>query len=452
MKRIHVMAACLAAMLVLPGYQPAGLMPPELKAAMMQTGGNDAMNRFAERYVRLVLALGRHDADYVDAFYGPAEWRKEAEAAKRPLADIRKDADALQTALAAVAPPGTADELARLRYAYLTRQLESLRSRTSMLSGTRMKFDEESKALYDAVAPTHSATDFTKVLNELEAKLPGAGTVLEKYDAYRNRFVIPKNRLDATFKAAIDGCRGRTLEHIALPPGESFTVEYVTNKSWSGYNWYQGSYRSLIQVNTDLPIYADRAIDLACHEGYPGHHVYNVLLEKNFVRDRGWVEFSVYALFSPQSLIAEGTANFGIDVAFPREARLDFEQKVIFPAAGLNPADAERYYEILDLVNQLSYAGNEAARRYLNGEIDARAAAEWLERYGLYSRPRAEQRVRFIDQYRSYVINYNLGKDMVAAHVEALGGTPDNPMRRWQEFARLISSPRLPSGLTRRSQ
>ena len=73
----------------------------------------------------------------------------------------------------------------------------------------------------------------------------------------------------------------------------------------------------MIQVNTDLPIFVDRAIDLACHEGYPGHHVYNVLLEKALVRDRGWPEYQVYALFSPQSLIAEGTANYGIEVAFP---------------------------------------------------------------------------------------------------------------------------------------
>ena len=237
------------------------------------------------------------------------------------------------------------------------------------------------------------------------------------YDAFRNRYVIPPARLDATFRAAIDGCRSRALQHVQLPPEETFTVEYVTGKSWSGYNWYQGGYRSVIQVNTDLPIYVDRAIDLACHEGYPGHHVYNVLLEKHLVRDRGWVEFSVSALFSPQSLIAEGTANFGIDVAFPRAERLDFERRVIFPAAGLNADEAERYYEILALVERLPYAGNEAARRYLNGEFDRRAAEGWLERYGLYSRPRAEQRLRFIDQYRSYVINYNLGKDMVAAYV-----------------------------------
>ena len=407
------------------------------------------MNTLGERYVRLVLAMGQHDADYVDAYYGPPEWRAEAEKQKRPLAEISADAEALTGDIAAAAPATNADELTRLRHDYLARQLEALRARAAMLAGTRLSFDEESRALYDAVAPTHTEAEFASVLAALDAKLPGAGPLVDRYDEFRRAFIIPPDRLDAVFTAAIDGCRTRTLQHIQLPPGETFTVEYVTGKSWSGYNWYQGNYRSLSQVNTDLPIYVDRAIDLACHEGYPGHHVYNVLLEKNLVRDRGWVEFSVYPLFSPQSLIAEGTANFGIDVAFPRAERLEFERAVVFPAAQLKSETAVQYYEVLALVDRLSYAGNEAARRYLNGQIDARGAADWLERYGLYARPRADQRVRFIDQYRSYVINYNLGKDMVAAHVEARGGTPDNPAKRWEEFEALISSPRLPSGLTR---
>ena len=406
------------------------------------------MNALAERYVHLVLALGQHDPDYVDAFYGPPEWRKEAEATKVPLSDIDAGARALAEALAAAAPPPDAEELVRLRHQYLTRQLEAVRARLSMLSGTKLSFDEESKALYDAVAPRHTPQEFEAVLKALDARLPGDGPLLARYDTFRSRFVIPRARLDATFKAAIDGCRERTLQHITLPEGESFTVEYVTNKSWSGYNWYQGNYRSLIQVNTDLPIYADRAVDLACHEGYPGHHVYNVLLEKNLVRDRGWIEYSVYPLFSPQSLIAEGTANYGIEVAFPAEERIAFEREVIFPAAGLDPAGVEDYYGVLALVEQLSYAGNEAARRYLNGEIDAAGAADWLERYAMYTRPRAEQRIRFIDQYRSYVINYNLGKDMVARYIERQGGDADDPERRWDAFEQLLSSPRLPSSLT----
>jgi hypothetical protein len=232
---------------------------------------------------------------------------------------------------------------------------------------------------------------------------------------------------------------------MTLPPGESFTVEYVTNKSWSGYNWYKGHYRSLIQVNTDLPIYIDRAIDLACHEGYPGHHVYNSLLEKNLVRGREWQEYTVYPLFSPQSLIAEGSANYGIDIAFPRNERAEWEKAHLFPLAGLDPSKAEKYYRVHELVAKLAYAGNEAARRYLNGEITADEAAKWLEKYALSGTPRARQRIKFFDQYRSYVINYNLGKDLVRQYVERHAGS--NPEKRWRVFGELLSSPRLPSDL-----
>jgi hypothetical protein len=174
---------------------------------------------------------------------------------------------------------------------------------------------------------------------------------------------------------------------------------------------------------------------------------YNALLEKHLVRDRGWVEFSIYPLFSPQSLIAEGTANFGSEVAFPGKDRVEFERATLFPAAGLDPSRASEYYEVQALVDQLSYAGNEAARRYLNKQIDASQAAAWLERYALMQHERAVQRVRFFDQYRSYVINYNLGKDMVRRFIESRGGTAEAPGKRWAEFEGLLSSPRLPSGL-----
>ena len=403
------------------------------------------MDAVAERYVKLVLVVGQHDADYVDAYYGPAEWRTETETGKRTLDEISTEASTLRTKIAALAPGN--EEIERLRHEYLERQLSSLLARTRMLRGERLSFDEESKALYDAVAPTHPESHFEQILARLEKRFPGEGPLVTRYDAWRRPFVIAKEKLDSVFQTAIEACRERTSVHLALPSEESFKVEYVTNKSWSGYNWYQGRYRSLIQVNTDLPVYIDRAIDLACHEGYPGHHVYNVLLEKHLVRDRGWVEFSVYPLFSPQSLIAEGTANYGIEVAFPGEQRVAFERSVLFPAAGLDPARAAEYYEVIELLEELSYAGNEAARRYLNGQIDATAAAQWLERYALMPPDRAKQRVRFFDQYRSYVINYNLGKDMVRRYIESRGGTADNPGTRWQEFEGLLSSPRLPSGL-----
>ena len=316
-----------------------------------------------------------------------------------------------------------------------------------MLSGKKLSFDEESKALYDAVAPVQDAAHFQGILDRLETAIPGEGPIAQRIETFRQGFVIPRDRLDAVFTAAIAECRRRTAEHAELPAGESFTVEYVTGKSWSGYNWYKGGFHSLIQVNTDLPIFVDRAIDLACHEGYPGHHVYNMLLEKNLVKDRGWIEFTVYPLFSPQSLIAEGTANFGIEVAFPGEERTAFEREKLYPLAGLDPSTAKRYEEVQKLLQGLSYAGNQAARKYLNGEISRQDAEAWLVRYALMSPDRAAQRVRFMDQYRSYVINYNLGLDLVRRYIESRGGTADQPEKRWEEFAKLLSSPRLPSGL-----
>ena len=405
----------------------------------------DSMDGIAERYVKLVLALGQHDPDYVDAYYGPAEWKTEAEAKKIGLDEIARSAADLSAALATQSRP--ADEMAALRLQYLQRQLAALAARVRMLKGERLSFDDESKALYDAVAPTLPESHFQEILDRLEKRFPGNGPLVQRYDAFRSAFVIPRPKLDAVFQRAIEACREKTRAHVTLPDGERFTVEYVTNKSWSGYNWYQGGFRSLIQVNTDLPIYIDRAIDLACHEGYPGHHVYNVLLEKNLVKDRGWKEFTVYPLFSPQSLIAEGTANFGIEVAFPGKDRVEFERTVLFPLAGLDPARAAEYYEVQALVDQLAYAGNEAARRYINKQIDAAQATAWLERYALMPHDRAAQRVRFFDQYRSYVINYNLGKDLIRRYIESRGGTATEPARRWQEFERLLSSPRLPSGL-----
>jgi hypothetical protein len=448
--KIVSLAACsiVAAATLLSGTSAPGQTATGAKSSAMDT--------IAEQYVKLVLALGQHDKDYVDAYYGPPEWKQDAAGAKVDLDTIASRARALATEVgrqsSSTQSPsrsgnGQDDEMMRLRVQYLERQLSALSARVRMLKGERLSFDDESQALYDAVAPTFPESHFQQILDRLEKRFPGSGPLAERYDAFRRSFVIPREKLDPVFQRAIQTCRERTLQHITLPPEEKFAVEYVTNKSWSGYNWYQGGYRSLIQVNTDLPIFIDRAIDLACHEGYPGHHVYNALLEKHLVKDRGWMEFTVYPLFSPQSLIAEGTANFGIDVAFPGKDRVEFERTVLFPAAGLDASRAAEYYDVQALVDQLSYAGNEAARRYINKQIDAAQAAAWLERYALTQHDRARQRVRFFDQYRSYVINYNLGKDMVSRYIESRGGTADAPAKRWAEFERLMSSPRLPSGL-----
>src|SRR5258705_515502 len=102
------------------------------KPSPRQTPQAPSMKDIAERYVKLVLALGQHDADYVDAFYGPAEWKAEAERQKQPLAGIGAEADLLIAAIPALSEAESRDELVVLRRDYLKRQLEALRARVRM--------------------------------------------------------------------------------------------------------------------------------------------------------------------------------------------------------------------------------------------------------------------------------------------------------------------------------
>jgi hypothetical protein len=413
------------------------------RAPAMTAPATSPLDACAERYVKLVLALGRHDADYVDAYYGPPAWAEEAKATTVPLEELASRSAALVSELGAAPVPS--DALLAMRRNYLLRQASSLAARVRMLRGEKLSFDEESEALYNARAPVNTEAHFEQLQAELDRLLPGPGPLADRVESFRKEFIIPKEKLDVVFRTTIDEARRRTLAHISLPANEGFRIEFVTGKTWGGYNWYEGNAQSLIQVNTDLPIFIARAIDLAAHEGYPGHHVYNVLLEQHMVRERGWVEFTVYPLFSPQSLIAEGSANYGIDVAFPDAPK--YLREVLFPLAGLDPQRVDLYVKVEKLALQLNYAENEASRRYLDGHLTRDQASAWLARYRLMSPQRADKYMTNVDAVRSYIINYSLGRDMVADFIERQGGTEGAPDRRWQLFQELISSPRLPGDL-----
>ena len=400
------------------------------------------IDTLAREYLVLELSVGQHDPGHVDAYFGPQDLADEAREAALSLGEASEMATLLASRLAAAR--ATVDNRQQIRIDGLLARLQAMQARILLNQGQTLPFDEESQQLFGTEAPNHDDAYFDAILADIDRLLPGDEALGLRVENFRNRFAIPPDRLADVFDAAIAECRRRTLEFIELPDNESFSLEYVTDKPWSGYNWYQGNAQSLIQINTDLPIFISRAVDLGCHEGYPGHHTYNALLEKNLVNDLGWIEFSLYPLFSPQSLIAEGSGNYGINLAFPDEQRVAFEKNVLFPLAGLDADEADRYYQLSALLARLNYAGNEAARDYLNGDISREEAVDWLMRYSLSGRERARQRTDFFETYRSYVINYNLGKDMVRDYVER---DTQSAEQRWQKFEQMLSTPVLPADL-----
>ena len=402
------------------------------------------VDAIARDYVLLSLEIGEKEEGYIDAYYGPAEIqaKAKAEAAKLSLAELAKRTEALRQRVAAI--PAEGDSLDARRIRFLAAQLTAAATRLRMMQGERLSFADEAKGLLGVVPEIKPLSSYDPVLAKIETLVPGTGPLPERMEAFQDRFNIPKERLKPVFDAAIAECKRRTLEHIALPKNESFTMEFVTGKSWSGYNYYKGNAHSLIQVNTDLPIRISRAVDLGCHEGYPGHHVLNALLEEKLTRGKGWIEFSVYPLYSPQSLIAEGSANYGIDLAFPGDDQLKFETATIYPLAGLPTADAANYLALRDAMKELAGARFTIARDYLEGRISRDEAVALGQKYQLQSKERAEKSLDFTDQYRTYVINYGLGQDMVRAYVEAAGS---DPKARWARMEKILSEPTLPSDL-----
>ena len=397
----------------------------------------------AERYVKLSLEAGEREPEYVDAYYGPPEWAAAAKAAPRDLPTLLKDARALKAEVAAIPPMSlTPDE--RRRQASLLGQLTAAETRLAMANGQKFSFAEEARGLFGTAPDLKPLSAYDPVLAEIDRLVPGSGPLDQRVSAYRESLRIPADRLRPVMDAAIAECRRRTMAHIPLPKAENFTLSFVTGKPWSGYNYYKGKSRSLIEVNTDLPTFVDRAVDLGCHEGYPGHHVLNLLLEEKLSNGKGWTEFTVYPLYSPQSLLAEGSANYGIELAFPGDEQAKFEAEVIFPLAGLDPKEAPRLAALNKASRALAGSRFTIARDYLDGRISREEAIALSQKYGLQSRARAEKSIGFTDHYRSYVINYGHGRDLVRTTVEAAG---PSQKARWTRMEQLLSEPTTPADL-----
>jgi hypothetical protein len=393
----------------------------------------DPLDASAEEYVKLVLAIGRHDADYVDAYYGPKAWEEAARKGNPvPLNELLGRARELLARVRVAAPSDRRD--------FLEKQLVSVEAFLRRLSGERLTLADEARLLYDITPPAPRPQELEAAMARLEALLPGEGDLAARLKGFRDRFTVPPDRLPTVADACLAELRRRTSAMVQLPPGESFRISLVAGKPWGAYNWYQGNLSSLIDVNTDLPVNLVSLLSTLAHEGYPGHHTYNALVEQKLVREKGWKEYTVAPLFSPNSVISEGTANAGIELVMTDAERLAFERGVLAPIAGLTGLDFEKAEEVRKAMEQLRYVSGEAARMLLDEEKSETEVLAFLRRYGLEDEARARKSIAFAKTYRAYEYTYTAGEDLVKAY---LGSGPD----RTKRFFDILERPVTPSML-----
>jgi hypothetical protein len=277
-------------------------------------------------------------------------------------------------------------------------------------------FEAEVRLVYGMKLPPRDERRSSEALQTLEKLLPGPGSLTTRVEGFRARFVIPAERRRAVFERALAECRAKTRAKWQLPADEKLNVEWTSDVD-AAWHRYEGHDRSTLRLNPAAVAFVSAALDVACHEGYPGHHAQFVVMQAHAGPGALPVEDTVVLLRSPISMLREGAANYGVELAFPAAERLAFERDVLFPLAGLDPAQAAKYREVAGLVDDLSSNVAPLVRDYRDKRLSAERARRDLESSALVSSP--EALLRFVDRLGAYVLGYTAARDKVRSHVEA---------------------------------
>lgn len=398
---------------------------------------------FDTQFFRLTLELDKHIDGYIDAYGGPAELKTAVSATpKRPPAQLRDDIDKLEAVL-------PLDDPARL--AYLTAVLRAMRCSIQIIAGEKVAYLDEVGRIYDIAPALVDESEFEREHKELDLLLPGSGTIPERMEARRQRYNLPSDKVLPLLELARSETRQRTLAYLknqfdsryTLPENEDVEITLTSDQPWSAYNWYKGNGRSRIEFNTDIPVSALNVLGTFAHEGYPGHHTEGALKEKYLLRERGYAEQAVALLHSPSAVIAEGIATTAVDIIFPNDTQYDWLVEVLLPAAGIKTGETADDMRRLAAAHKYGrHVSGNAAILHHTGKLSADETVEYIQTYGLSSRPRAVQSFRFLTHplFRSYTFTYTQGRALLqqaaAKHnnLEAL-------------FGRLLTEQILPSYL-----
>lgn len=387
----------------------------------------------ATRYVTAGLRLGRHNPDIVDAYYGPPALRERVdEAAIVAPAAIATD---LQSLLGDLDGSAGAD-LDAQRRAWLRAQTLGLLTVAEKLDGADIAYADEVERCYGVRPVAISDDEVGDAHAGLDRALGGDGSLFERIAALRERHVIPVDRLRGVIANLADHLSQRTRDLFGLPEGERVDFDLVTDKPYSGFNFYQGDFVSRVTINTDLPVLSTSIAHLVSHEAYPGHHTEHCHKEAGLYRRRRQIEESIALIGTPSCLMAEGLADLGLEILVGDHPAVAVEQMV---------RDAGAPYEV-EAVAALAHFGEVMARArgtlalelHANGR-DVDEVVAQAERWLVLDHGRAAKTVEFMTDrtWRAYVYCYAEGHRLCRRFV---GGDP-------ARFARLLDEQLTPADL-----
>ena len=400
----------------------------------------------ARDYMLLVLRLDQHLPGTVDGYFGPAALKAQTDMEQlRPPARLAADAFSLRDRLDAEIP----DDAARRHWLEL--QLVALETLARACAGEEIAYVDQVTRCFAFTPSRRPDGRLAAAAAELDALLPGPGALAERMAAEDERWTIPADRLPAVIDALVPRFRSWAAARYPLPPGEDLRVSLVRNQPWSGYNWYDGGYRSRVDFNLDLPVRLPSFIGTVAHETYPGHHLEHARKEQVLVEELGHLEASVLAINTPECLISEGLANLGRELVYPvaeRPAMLEELASIADLAladdrAALREA-AARQVAIADHREVLDEARLNAALLLHADGAPRDDVLAYLVDVGRLPPSVAAKRLEFIEHplWRLYIYVYFEGEQLLRRWLH-LVPEADRPAR----FGRLLAEPHTPRSI-----
>lgn len=368
------------------------------------------MTGVAERYLTLGLRLGRHVDGLVDAYYGPAELSQAvaAEAVVEP-GKLVAEADALTADL-------ELSDLDPRRRGWLADQVGGLRTYAGVLAGEQISYAEEVERCYGVRPERVPEGTYHEVHTRLDELLPGDGSLLERYDAWRSGRRIPAGRMIPALTDLVELLRARTRLLLDLPEGEAVVVDEVHDEPWWAFNYYQGDLRSRVVVNADTLTTPFDLVGLAAHETYPGHHTEHAVKEQQLIRDGGRLEEAIQLVPTPQAVVSEGIAEIGLDLLLDGELERQIED--VLGAHDLAD-DLGLALEVDHARRPIRGLGLDAALIIHEHGGTVEEAQAYVERWGLRTPSQAAQAVRFVTDptWRAYAVTYSAGQELCRGYV-----------------------------------
>jgi hypothetical protein len=384
-------------------------------------------------YVRLGLRFDRLEAGFVDAYTGDPRIRAQVADETAPTPQVLRDqARGLLRELDAADLPAD-------RIDYLRGQLTGLECTARKMNGEPVGFVEEVRSYFQVDVVLGDESVYATAHAELDALLPGSGSLAERYAAHRRREECPPDRLDKAVHALSSALRDRVRGQYGLPEVETVQYEIVTDQPWSGFNYYEGDYRSRVAINADLPHRLGHLPHLVAHEAYPGHHTEHCRKEHGLVERAARTEHTVFLVNTPECLMAEGLADLGVQASIgdgwgPWAAEILGDLGLRF--------DGHLAERVSAATAPLNRVRQDAALLLHDRRTDTADVVAYLQRWSLVSAERAAQQIRFLTHplWRAYISTYVEGFDLLSRWLAARPA--DQPVA--DRFLRLLDEPLTP--------